>query len=502
MTKISALTALASLHLDNDSLVVVDASDTTQAATGSTKKSTPRVAFAGLSPTLATAVVASSTATNPGTASVCDGTADDVQIQAAIDAVSTAGGGTVLLRAGAYTLAASLNMAANVELVGESKKATLTYAGVAINLADDCALKNLTVEGQVNGVDAERVTLDNCVFDANGQTYGVFLDAGCDSLSMTRCRVTGATSHGMFVDDSSRGYYAGNVFDTNGGMGLRLYDCGAAASSPNAVWNPPLIIGNLFVGNTTFGAGFEGVHDLRVTGCNFERNGDGGIYIDAPIEAAIVGNHIEYNNQNSNDVADVANNIGGICVDLGSFAAYNAAGPIGSLIISNNNFNGEFIGVHLQWANNVAYRVAVQGNEMYLPPAGGSTTVTPGWGVRSVGLQVNNVLDVSGNVILGSSTAALNPGQRAIELLGNAAATDAKRITCRNNTVIGVHRGIQLQSLATPTAEGNRLTDCDLAFRLFDVSNAYLIANVVEDNNTDVSTGGTVTGTTDTNVAL
>lgn len=501
MPKISGLTAIEAVDLDNDLVVMVDASDTTHAGTGTTKKATPRLVFGAVSPPIATAVVAASGTTNPGTATLCDGTADNVQIQAAIDAVSAAGGGTVFLRAGAYTLAASLNMAANVELVGESKKATLTYAGVAINLADDCALKNLTVEGQVNGSDAERVTLDDCVFDANGQTYGVFLDAGCDSLSMTRCRVTGATSHGMFVDDSSRGYYAGNVFDTNGGMGLRMYDCGAAASSPNAVWNPPLIIGNLFVGNTTFGAGFEGVHDLRVTGCNFERNGDGGIYIDAPIEAAIVGNHIEYNNQNSNDVADVANNIGGICVDLGSFAAYNAAGPIGSLIISSNNFNGEYIGIHLQWANNVAYRVAIQGNEMYLPTAGGSTTVTAGWGIRAVGLQVNNVFDVSGNVVYGASNLVGN-NQRGIELVGNAAATDAKRMTVRNNTAINLHRGIQLQSFATPTAEGNRVTDCDLGFRLFDVSDTYLISNVVEDNNTDVSTGGTVTGTTDTNVAL
>lgn len=41
---------------------------------------------------------------------LCDGTADQVQIQAAIDAVKTAGGGTVLLTPGTYNIAASIVM--------------------------------------------------------------------------------------------------------------------------------------------------------------------------------------------------------------------------------------------------------------------------------------------------------------------------------------------------------------------------------------------------------
>lgn len=54
-----------------------------------------------------TLVVAASGSNQPGDYT-CDGTADQVQIQAAVDAVKAAGGGTVLLTAGSYNIAASI----------------------------------------------------------------------------------------------------------------------------------------------------------------------------------------------------------------------------------------------------------------------------------------------------------------------------------------------------------------------------------------------------------
>lgn len=50
---------------------------------------------------------------------VCDGAADEVEINQAITAVNAAGGGTVQLRAGTYTTAASVVMKTNVRLIGE-----------------------------------------------------------------------------------------------------------------------------------------------------------------------------------------------------------------------------------------------------------------------------------------------------------------------------------------------------------------------------------------------
>jgi hypothetical protein len=63
---------------------------------------------------------------------LCDGTADDVQIQAAIDAVVTAGVGSVLLSTGTFNLAAEVNLLGDndvdveswVQLVGQGKART------------------------------------------------------------------------------------------------------------------------------------------------------------------------------------------------------------------------------------------------------------------------------------------------------------------------------------------------------------------------------------------
>jgi hypothetical protein len=57
--------------------------------------------------------------TQTGADYVCDGTADDVQIQAAIDAVGALGGGTVMVRAGTYNTTSSIHMHDYVILQGE-----------------------------------------------------------------------------------------------------------------------------------------------------------------------------------------------------------------------------------------------------------------------------------------------------------------------------------------------------------------------------------------------
>lgn len=64
---------------------------------------------------------------------VCDGTDDDVQIQAALDAVSTAGGGKVFIRAGAYHISSTLSLTgSNVSLMGEGMGATNLVAAASL----------------------------------------------------------------------------------------------------------------------------------------------------------------------------------------------------------------------------------------------------------------------------------------------------------------------------------------------------------------------------------
>jgi len=58
----------------------------------------------------------------------CDGTADDVQIQAAIDRLSAQGGGEIILTRGTYYIASNIDMADNIYMHGEGDNSILYFA--------------------------------------------------------------------------------------------------------------------------------------------------------------------------------------------------------------------------------------------------------------------------------------------------------------------------------------------------------------------------------------
>lgn len=70
---------------------------------------------------------------------IVDGAADNIQIQEAINAVYTAGGGTVYLKKGLYTLATSLKLRSNVKLIGSGANLTFIYD-------NDCSCTEASIE--------------------------------------------------------------------------------------------------------------------------------------------------------------------------------------------------------------------------------------------------------------------------------------------------------------------------------------------------------------------
>lgn len=56
---------------------------------------------------------------------ITDGTADDVQIQQAIDAANAAGGGTVFIKEGTYSVASPIVLNSNVQLIGAGRGNTV-----------------------------------------------------------------------------------------------------------------------------------------------------------------------------------------------------------------------------------------------------------------------------------------------------------------------------------------------------------------------------------------
>lgn len=99
---------------------------------------------------------------------ICDGVADNVQIQAAIDALDTAGvGGRVILLEGTYNIAASITMAAGDEdliLQGQGwgtvlKAVTNLNDEVITCTADRVTLRDFYVESSTNA----QATIEDCV---------------------------------------------------------------------------------------------------------------------------------------------------------------------------------------------------------------------------------------------------------------------------------------------------------------------------------------------------
>jgi hypothetical protein len=106
----------------------------------------------GQGPTIVVAATGASAAVKAGAQYVCDGTADDVQINAALADLG-ATGGTVQLSAGTFTLAATVTIPDNCVLVGMGRAATTitgsgAFTGTLITLSDlYCELSDVKILG-------------------------------------------------------------------------------------------------------------------------------------------------------------------------------------------------------------------------------------------------------------------------------------------------------------------------------------------------------------------
>lgn len=139
----------------------------------------------------ATKVVASSDTPDPSLARsqadyVCDGTADQVEINAAIAAVTAmgVGGGEVILTGGSFTIAAAVTLASGVTLRGQGYATQLiTTANISIIsvtsvnnvVVRDLRLTGNSTGGTQNGIDLD--TADNC------RVEGLYVeDVGYDGI--------------------------------------------------------------------------------------------------------------------------------------------------------------------------------------------------------------------------------------------------------------------------------------------------------------------------------
>lgn len=115
---------------------------------------------------------------------ICDGVADDVQIQAAIDYVKDQGGGTVYIKPGTYIVSASINMGtaaySDISIRGAGRGATILQASV-----NNVSLLAFGTGDAGAGIIVSNIKVADMTFDMNNKTgaaYGLVLACCVDSV--------------------------------------------------------------------------------------------------------------------------------------------------------------------------------------------------------------------------------------------------------------------------------------------------------------------------------
>jgi parallel beta-helix repeat protein len=200
---------------------------------------------------------------------VTDGTADNVEIQAAIDAANTAGGGTVLIKAGVYNLAATITLYSNITLMGEGyatiiKKANSSGIRDIIVNSDvvsgnsNIIIKNLKLDGnkanQASGLSPNGILFglvnnfliegvwakDVGTVDPLNISEGFAIATGCFDGRVIGCIAEGNAHYGFNCYNASYITFSGNNSVDNGRHGF-----GCSNGSHNITWSGNTLRGNL-----------------------------------------------------------------------------------------------------------------------------------------------------------------------------------------------------------------------------------------------------------------
>lgn len=229
----------------------------------------------------ATIVVASSTSLGILRTSSdyrCTGTNDHLKIQAALNAIPSAGGRVVLLE-GQYNLAATLTLKDYVTLEGQGESTILYMASTSTPILknehyttgvnSNMKVKNIKFNGGSYGIQFQGTyytTIEDCVF-LNGTKSGIFFNTGVTSeyIIIKGNRFAGYLENGISLV-CSNSIIQGNISHTNTKSGIEEL----AGSTFNQY------LGNTSNANTQYGILIAGSNSI-VSGNTIQFNSFGGI---------------------------------------------------------------------------------------------------------------------------------------------------------------------------------------------------------------------------------
>jgi parallel beta-helix repeat protein len=242
---------------------------------------------------------------------LCDGTADQTEINAAITALPATGGEVVILD-GTYNITAKINVAKNNVSIRGNGNATIlkrmydssTGEGViTLTGRSGCKIANLQVDGNktsytnsnnygiyLNNSSNNTITGNTC----NNNEYGIRITGNNNTVTGNTCNNN--SSSGIYLSSSSNNTVTGNTCNNNN-YGIYLY----SSSNHNTV------TGNTCYNNSSYGIYLYSSSNNTITGntCN---NNEYGIRLYSSSNNTFTGNTCNNNNSHGIYLGSSSNN--------------------------------------------------------------------------------------------------------------------------------------------------------------------------------------------------
>ncbi len=179
-------------------------------------------------PRTATKVVAASNSSDLGKKQAdyaCDGTDDQVEIQAAIDAVDAVGGGCVLLLEGNYSISDTIDVASNLIIRGMGTNTILTLAD---GVDDKHMFSNIELPRSRTHLTIENLRMEGNFANTVGSSGGIFfehsgVEQAVDHFTLRNCYIRDFRYNLVHLYTYSHYFiFEGNHFESTNNVGIYI----------------------------------------------------------------------------------------------------------------------------------------------------------------------------------------------------------------------------------------------------------------------------------------
>jgi parallel beta-helix repeat protein len=289
---------------------------------------------------------------------VCDGTDDQEEINAAINALPTSGG-RVLLLEGTYNISAPITILKNnVTLEGQGAGTKLFLVngadcdvidiGNGLTALEGIKIANLRIDGNKANQTEEhegiyfwgesnyliiKSIIENCIVE-NVSDYGIFLYYSNNNTIIGNQSNSNAYD-GIFLSNSNNNTVIGNQANSNGDIGIDIEQA-----------NNNIIIGNQINSNASDGIYFISSSNNTISGNQINSNGNNGILLVSATNTTIIGNQINSNASDGIYFSDSDNNtiIGNRCQGNAGYGINISDSPSAYNLVAKNYLTGNTTG--------------------------------------------------------------------------------------------------------------------------------------------------------------